>query len=180
MASSVISSRLNNVLVRICDAAKKQEHVHRSVGDALYDIISDDSCDFALCEVDLDNKILRSGDIVVGFRADTDASFTIVVKDKIRIPFTMKAGEFHLAWKNKATIPGISIKDDIVLVEGVNGRVTCIMACMNIWARREMYYLCKVYLEPTWVIEHGSLHKTDKYNMTCGVCGKNGSCILHP
>ena len=94
MASSVISSRLNTILVRICDAAKKQERVHRSVEDALYDVISDASPDFALYERDLDNKILRSGDVVVGFRADTDASFTIVVKDKIRIPFTMKAGEF--------------------------------------------------------------------------------------
>ena len=158
MASSVISSRLNNIFVRICDAANKQVRINKSTGDSLREIAGNRSPpDFALCEVDLDNKFFRSGDIVVGFRAYTDASFTIVVKDKISIPFTMKAGEFHLAWKNISFIPSICMEHDTVEVKNVRGNVRVIIAHLDIWARRELGHIPEFYLGFILIVKDGQL-----------------------
>ena len=164
MTSSVISSRLSTVLVRICDAANKHQQIHKSYDDALMEVASyRPESDFALCEVDLNYNFLYKGDILVGFRAYTDASFTIVIKDKIRIPFIMKAGEFHLAWKNISFIPGICIQDTIE-VENVKGNVMRIMAYLNTRAIHELRHIPKFYLEPTWVIKDKQLCNIDAYN----------------
>lgn len=168
--------QVDDNLAKICDAAKKNEQIYKTPDESFNKIRGLNPCfDYALYETDLNNKTfertLMGGDIIVGFRAYTDASFTLVIKDKmradanfnivvkdrIRIPVTMKAGEFHLAWKNKSCIPSIHI-DGAVKVENLKGNVRCIMAHVNLGLWYELL-LSKVYLEPRLYVHRQELFK---------------------
>ena len=165
-----------DVLAKICDAAKKNEQIYKTPDDSFNKSQGlNPPVDYALYETDLNNntfeRTLMEGDIIVGFRAYTDASFTLVIKDKMRvdanfkivvkdrfrIPVTMKAGEFHLAWKNKSCIPSIHI-DGAVKVENLKGNVRCIMAHVNPGLWNELL-LSKVYLEPRLYVHRQELFK---------------------
>ena len=177
----------------ICYKAKKQTTFNKSINDALIDLKVNQPL-YSFFETPLlpskdypyTTSWIHNGDILVGFRADTDASFTMVFNDDTRIPYTLKAGEFQFALENKYTLPDIRIYTSMK-IENIKGDIHYINACLNS-QRSTFQYICNLYIGPRWISYHWAFFETDhKYDMGCCECGdrellrKEGRlCITHP
>jgi hypothetical protein len=107
--------------------------------------------------------LYRDCDILVGFIADTDASFTMVIayynEELVRIPFTLKQGEFQFAWKGKEFIPAVHLTYQDFWIEDLKGsvrRVCCILSCERRWelAKRNAFVL-----DENWSLQQGFFHR---------------------
>lgn len=100
----------------------------------------------------------RDSDVLVGFLADTDATF-IFKTNYHSFPVTLKAGEFKLAWKGEDIIPMIRIVFHDISIEELQGSVRCIWACLDNDERRELCRLSSYPLGTECITEFGMICK---------------------
>jgi hypothetical protein len=107
------------------------------------------------------SSTLRDCDVIIGFVADTDASFTLAAQcgadEKFRFPVTMRAGEFQLAWRNEAPFPLIRLVYHTLWIEDLKGGVRRIGACLGTDERREMAQRVSMPLGADWYTAIGML-----------------------
>lgn len=155
------------------EAVKANAIVHRSNDAAIQELISKskDNLPFSLFETPLEtdpktgrafnSSTLRDCDVIIGFVADTDASFTLVVTidrdNTTRFPVTLKAGEFQLAWRNEAPFPLIRLVYHDLWIEDLKGSVRRVSACLDTDIRRRMAQTRAVALGSEWFTSSGML-----------------------
>lgn len=78
-----------------------------------------------------EETLYRDCDVLVGFIADTDATFDLVLDNDgvwdspvlTVVPFRMKAGEFCLAWRDKGVLPSVRMVYHHMWVQNLQGSV---------------------------------------------------------
>lgn len=155
MTSLSASQHLQKVLEHVMIAARNQKTFHQGCQAALEEINSK-KVYFSLFETQLVDKDeykdttsrkvvhFRDSDVTVGFLADTKASFILCAgspREPIRLPVTLEAGEFQLAWQNETLIPTIRFAFHDVWVESLQGSVRRISALLGCDERRELVQL---------------------------------------
>lgn len=170
---SVTPPTFDDVLGQLPHAARVPALVHSSNKAALKRLCDDDSQPFTLFETPLaenpktgralDLHDTRDADAIIGFIADTDASFTLYVEygqgQPAAFPVTLRAGEFQLAWRNEAMIPCIRIVYHRLWIQDLKGSVRRISACLNTTHRREMAQRYVMALGPEWITCSGMIGK---------------------
>jgi hypothetical protein len=160
---------LQELLAQICLSAKAQAKLYKSQLDAIYELRDNPATPFSLFELPLVTDPVKgrayeldrrdSGDVLVGFIADTDASFTLVAHadTKHEFPVAMAAGDFQLAWRNEAPFPCIRIVYHNLYSKDLKGGVRAICACLNSPMRRELVQRNIMSLGSTWITGSGMM-----------------------
>jgi hypothetical protein len=156
--------------------------------NALYDILqkeNDSKKVYTLFETHLinsevkdhHNRVLRnSKDILVGFIADSDASFEIVITNNLDdfydnktslytvFPVTMKKGDFQLAWRDKNVIPSIKIVYSNLIIRNLVGNVRMIGTHLDSIYRRELAINRFILDDDGWIADVGMLGQNTSSN----------------
>lgn len=175
---------LQQVLTDISAAAKARAPMHTSVQAAIAEVVKKNPAPFSLFEAQLDAEPKcgkwydlnvnqkRDCDLLVGFRAITDTSFTVVAGEPqhhIRIPMTIAAGEVQLAWNNEAPFPIIRLVYHDFWIENLKGEVRRIGACLPNDLRRELAQRCTMPLGSRWITSHGMVGE-GTVDTPCSLC----------
>lgn len=164
------SPHLEKVLEEVVAATRAQKTFHQDVKEALNEIRVNKSS-FSLFErplVDKDQYMdksqthtsvyFRDSDVLVGFLADTDATF-IFKTNCHSFPVTLKAGEFQLAWKGEGIIPMIRLAFHDAWIEKLQGSVRRICALLDNDERRELCHLSLYPLGAEYSTSSGMISK---------------------
>lgn len=112
------------------------------------------------------HEFYRGSDILVGFLAETDATFDIMVdlgegtaKQPIlkTIPWRMKAGEFRLAWLGRSIFPALRVVYTTLWLQNLRGSVRLIGCHLSDILRREFVQLREYKLCDGWTTVGGIL-----------------------
>lgn len=162
------SKHLQKVLEDVITAASTQTISNNSVHECIQDLVDGKAKFFSLFKTPLiDNTYpkdnhqkyfnivnFRDCDVIVGFLAETDASFTLHA-GPFSLPVSLKAGELKLAWRGEAPIPNIRFAFHQVWVEDLKGSVVRISACLDSDERRELAQLRSLPLGSEYITASG-------------------------
>lgn len=165
----MMSSRLEKILTDVLDMSQKQNAFHTTYDHALEDLVKNTNV-FSLFETPIVEKQelgVRCADVLVGFIANTEASFVFCTGSKdhpVRIPFTLKKGEFIPAWKGESIFPISCVAYHPTWIEQLQGSVRGIYAILTHNDRKELLLSSSYSLDTDYAIIGGSLCKKD---LTC-------------
>jgi hypothetical protein len=151
---------IDEIIKSVIKDAKEGKNIFSNSKDAFYELVKkskdhdssiEENLPYSLFEVPLTNGSEddalngnpssdgNCGDITIGFLADTDVSFDIVIYGNAgRLPVFIKKGEFYLAWRNVNIFPGFSSRFSSVWIENLNGSCRKICGFLDSPYRREI------------------------------------------
>jgi hypothetical protein len=151
---------IDDIIKSVIKDAKEGKDIFPMPKDAFYELVKkskdynssiEENLPYSLFEVPLTNGSEddplngetsidgKCGDITIGFVADTDVSFDIVIYGNAgRLPVVIKKGEFYLAWRNVNIFPGLCSRFSSVWIENLNGSCRKICGFLDSPYRREI------------------------------------------
>jgi hypothetical protein len=137
---------------------------------ALFSAPLEDQTQYGYQRTKMGNMFYHRSDAVVGFIADTDATFDIVLDNEgywndpiLKVfPVSMKAGEFRLAWRGKGIIPGIRIVHSSLWIQNLRGSVREVAVQLEQEVRRELVQRNVYALDEEWTTSAGMVSQDPK------------------